>query len=346
VHQVSGGTPGLYGGTQSVSSCDVEQQIRYLTGPGADQAKARAFAEASRVDVGAIPRFLRGLTPVVLRADTRVTNHGFTGGSLTSFQSVLQAGSAVMVDANGMPRVRCACGNPLLPPTVIRGTVSHKGQPWKGYRPAEVIVVTPAPVVINNLTIVNVVNNTWIERETGSEGDKDRTPDPSKKLGAPLSPEEIVRSGTDGQQQGEVPGQDPAKQDPEQNPTQQDPEQPSGKQDPEQAPGREERTPGEETTPGTTDTPSESGADTSPGTDPGSPSDTPSQSTSESGAPLVPPATTPCPTLTPGATLPATPSPVPPGCPTPTAHHSTALTEPSDPDSVPERETGPGPDGG
>ncbi|GHA26300.1 hypothetical protein GCM10010329_56860 [Streptomyces spiroverticillatus] len=331
VQQVSGGTPGLYGGTQSVSSCDVEQQIRYLTGSGADQAKARAFADASRIDVAAIPRFLRGLTPVVLRADTRVTNHGFSGGSLTSFQSVLQAGTAVMVDANGMPRVRCACGNPLLPPTVAQGTVTHKGQPWRGYRPAEVVVVTPTTVVINNLTIVNVVNNTWIERETGSEGEKDKTPPPDAKLPPPPPPDELgdERAG-----------------------------EPQG--NPEQAPGGdEEKTPGTiesgttepgttepgSTEPGTADTPDES--DTPAQSD--APSDTPSESTSDTDSPVAPPPpTTPCPTLTPGVPTPATPLPVPSGCPTPTPSHSTALQLPSDPDSDPEwdAETQPGPDGG
>jgi len=72
---ISGGTPGLYGGTRSVGSCDVEKQIAFLT---SDQAKARAFARASGISQASIPGFLRGLTSVVLRADTRVTNHGST----------------------------------------------------------------------------------------------------------------------------------------------------------------------------------------------------------------------------------------------------------------------------
>ncbi|MEU4999232.1 DUF6777 domain-containing protein [Streptomyces sp. NPDC021622] len=38
----SASTPGLYGGTQSVGSCDVDAQVRFLT---ADQGKARAFAD-------------------------------------------------------------------------------------------------------------------------------------------------------------------------------------------------------------------------------------------------------------------------------------------------------------
>ncbi|MFD7013449.1 DUF6777 domain-containing protein [Streptomyces sp. NPDC059928] len=179
---VSGAAPGLYGGTQSVASCDVEKQITFLVG---DRTKERAFADAAGIDPAAIPTFLRGLTPVVLRVDTRVTNHGFRGGAATSFQSVLQAGTAVLVDDHGEPRVRCACGNPLKPPNAHQGNWTNKGKPWPGYRPSQVTVIRPTTVVINSLVIVNITNNTWIERPTGDDGQHDRrrpdiTIDPKK----------------------------------------------------------------------------------------------------------------------------------------------------------------------
>ncbi len=192
---VPGGTPGLYGGTRAVGSCDVDRQVRFLT---ADRGKARAFARVSGITQAAIPDYLRNLTPVVLRADTRVTNHGFRGGSATSFQSVLQAGTAVLVDARGLPRVRCACGNPLKPPLALKGTPRHHGRPWSGYEPTRVIVVTPAPRPVISIVIVNIVDNTWIERKTGDEhGDRDRvtkppvppTPTPTRTLPAPVPPD-------------------------------------------------------------------------------------------------------------------------------------------------------------
>ncbi|MFC8130337.1 DUF6777 domain-containing protein [Streptomyces sp. NPDC057302] len=186
VRSLSGGTPGLYGGTESVGSCDVDAQVRFLT---ADQGKGRAFAQASGISQAGIPGFLRGLTPVVLRADTRVTNHGYRDDRATSFQSVLQTGTAVLVDNRGLPRVRCACGNPLKPPVAFKGTPSHQGKPWSGYRPAQVVVVTPAPKVIVNITIVNIVNNTWIERKTGDhDGDKDRVVPPPSPTPTPPTP--------------------------------------------------------------------------------------------------------------------------------------------------------------
>ncbi|WP_405784598.1 hypothetical protein OG512_40675 [Streptomyces sp. NBC_01378] len=176
MHPVDGATPGLYGGTQSVGSCDVEKQVTFLT---ADPTKERAFADAEGISADAVPGFLRGLTPVVLRADTRVTNHGYRSGEATSYQSVLQAGTAVLVDDRGMPRVRCACGNPLSPPVAFKGTPNTQGQQWSGYRPTRVVVVTPAPKVITNIVIVNITNNTWIERKVGDDGQHDkRVPPP------------------------------------------------------------------------------------------------------------------------------------------------------------------------
>ncbi|MGH1554150.1 DUF6777 domain-containing protein [Streptomyces sp. L7] len=125
---LSGATPGLYGGTARTGSCDVERQIAYLT---RDQAKAGAFAGAEGISRSAIPGYLRGLTSVVLRADTQVTNHGFRDARVTGFQSVLQAGTAVLVDNRGVPRVRCACGNPLKA-GVAGGSVGSSGQGWSG----------------------------------------------------------------------------------------------------------------------------------------------------------------------------------------------------------------------
>ncbi|MBA2947012.1 DUF6777 domain-containing protein [Streptomyces himalayensis] len=184
---VDGSTPGLYGGTLSESSCDVEKQVRFLT---TDQAKARAFARVVGVAQADVATYLRGLTPVVLRTDTRVTNHGFRDGQANGFQAVLQAGTAVLVDDRGLPRVRCACGNPLKSPVATRTDPVVKGQPWQGYRPAQVVVVTPAPKIIVNITIVNIVNNTWIERKAGDDGDRDRTvPPPATPSPTTPSPE-------------------------------------------------------------------------------------------------------------------------------------------------------------
>ncbi|MEU1437195.1 DUF6777 domain-containing protein [Streptomyces sp. NPDC005786] len=173
-HTLPGSTPGLYGGTRSVASCDVGQQVRLLAG---DPAREEAFAQAAGVPRAGVADFLRGLTPVVLRADTRVGNHGFRAGSATTFESVLQAGTAVMVDGHGLPRVRCACGNPLSRPAGAGDPEGASGEKWAGYDPARLVVVAPTVKAVTDLVVVDADHNSWMERPVGDEGARDHTPE-------------------------------------------------------------------------------------------------------------------------------------------------------------------------
>ncbi|WP_411074882.1 DUF6777 domain-containing protein [Streptomyces sp. cmx-4-7] len=170
--EVDGATPGLYGGTRAVGSCDVERQVSLLAG---DAKKARAFAEASGIPEAGVADWLRGLTPVTLRVDARVTGHGYRGGRAEAHQAVLQSGTAVLVDQYGSPRVRCAGGNPLRTPAPDRGGV-YVGVPWDAFDPDHVVVVRPTGAVVAGLVIVNATDRTWIERRTGSDGEEDRKP--------------------------------------------------------------------------------------------------------------------------------------------------------------------------
>ncbi|WP_369362835.1 DUF6777 domain-containing protein [Streptomyces sp. CG4] len=163
---LSGATPGLYGGTARVAACDVERRIGHLT---ADRARADAFARVAGVSGGGLTRYLQGLTPVVLHADTRVTTHGYRGRHAVAYQAVLQAGTAVLIDDRGVPRVRCGCGNPLGAPAPGNGGVGTRGSTWSGYRPDQVIAVRPAPRAVTSVTIVNVETRTWIERRIGHD---------------------------------------------------------------------------------------------------------------------------------------------------------------------------------
>ncbi|MFJ8053801.1 DUF6777 domain-containing protein [Streptomyces luteogriseus] len=182
---LSGGTPGLYGGIERTGSCDIGRQIGHLT---RDPARGRAFAEAAGISPAALPDHVRALTPVVLRADTRVTGHGLRAGRITRYQSVLQAGTAVLVDDRGLPRVRCACGNPLGPPEASRGTPVTRGTPWPGYRPGRVIAVTPAPQSVTGFTIIDLTARTWIERRTGHDVRHDRALPPPARVTDPPDP--------------------------------------------------------------------------------------------------------------------------------------------------------------
>nr|WP_206327489.1 DUF6777 domain-containing protein [Streptomyces sp. S3(2020)] len=188
VRSISGGTPGLYGGTVGSGSCDVNRQIGRLT---ADRAKGRAFAQVEGIPQDSVPSYLRSLTSVVLRADTRVTNHGYRDGRTTTYQSVLQSGTAVLVDTRGVPRVRCACGNPLTPARTTSGSTATSGRAWSGYRHGQVVVVAPAPRVVTHLTIIDIVDNTWIERRCGRDTRHDHVvprPEPVAPTSTPTSP--------------------------------------------------------------------------------------------------------------------------------------------------------------
>ncbi|MEU2146111.1 DUF6777 domain-containing protein [Streptomyces globisporus] len=173
---VDGAAPGLYGGTQKIASCDVEQQVKVLQ---AAPDKNRAFASVQDIEPSAVPGYLRGLTPVTLRMDTRVTNHGYRDGEANAYQAVLQAGTAVLVDDRGVPRVRCACGNPLLPP-VAQEDPRQTGKAWPGYRASGVVVVEPSGKPVKEFVMVDPENGDWFKRPAGDTGDGDKKTDPPK----------------------------------------------------------------------------------------------------------------------------------------------------------------------
>ncbi|MEU8485608.1 DUF6777 domain-containing protein [Streptomyces sp. NPDC048641] len=190
VRGVEGSAPGLYGGTRNVSSCDVEKQISAL---GAEPDKNKAFASVLGIDPSGVPAYLRSLTPVQLRLDTRVTNHGFRNGAATTFQSVLQSGTAVLVNDRGEPRVRCSCGNPLLAPVPLQGSVKREGKAWSGYKSSDAVVVSPAAQPVNRFVMYDPETEGWFTRNAGTTGAGDmrttpRTPpSPSAASKAPSS---------------------------------------------------------------------------------------------------------------------------------------------------------------
>ncbi|MFI5533953.1 DUF6777 domain-containing protein [Kitasatospora sp. NPDC051853] len=162
---VTGSDPGLYGGSRETASCDVPKLSAFLT---SDQAKGRAWAGVLGIDPSTIDAYLRSLTPVVLRSDTRVTNHGFANGVATPYQSVLQSGTAVLIDGRGLPRVRCACGNPLLPPAALVKPPAYSGTPWPAFKPQDTVVVSPAPSPLKDVTVVDPSSGQSFSHGVGS----------------------------------------------------------------------------------------------------------------------------------------------------------------------------------
>ena len=132
-----------FGGSGSLHVCDREKLVDFLT---THPSQRREWSRVLSIDPDpdAVARYVRSLTPVTLTVDTRVTNHNYVHGKAVPFQSILAAGTAVLVDKYGRPVVRCKCGNPLLEPVDYprircKGCPPHYKPPklckWRIYDP-------------------------------------------------------------------------------------------------------------------------------------------------------------------------------------------------------------------
>jgi hypothetical protein len=110
---------GPYGGSGSDKVCDRDLLISFLK-RNPDRMRAWARVVGIDPDFKTVSRFIAKLHPVTLTRDTQVTNHSFVNGQATAFQSILQAGTAVLVDKYGHPVARCRCGNPLKEPVYFK----------------------------------------------------------------------------------------------------------------------------------------------------------------------------------------------------------------------------------
>lgn len=176
---LSGDRDGLYGGTANNADVDPDKMVDFL---GANPAQAGAFVDALNSDptvywsgarqltVADIPIYLHELTPVLLRLDTRITNHGFDGAHPTALQSVFERGTAVLVDAHGVPRVRGLSVNPLTAPVALRGEPKLVGAAWPGYRPGALAEVRPTTADIKSFVLVDVVKGQPFNRPVGTTG--------------------------------------------------------------------------------------------------------------------------------------------------------------------------------
>lgn len=146
--QAQGGTAGLYGGSLNQQVCDKNQMITYLQ---SNPDKGAAWAGVLGIQPSQIPTYINTLTPVILRSDTLVTNHGFSNGKATAHVAVLQAGTAVLVDDKGEPVSKCYCGNPLTPPPTYSKPPTYTGPTWSywhgGYN---------YTTVVKNVTTINI----------------------------------------------------------------------------------------------------------------------------------------------------------------------------------------------
>jgi hypothetical protein len=170
VQTIPADTAGLFGGTLDSSSCDKAKLVAFLQ---EDPDKAAAWAQTLGITADGIPTFVEPLTPIILRSDTAVTNHGYEDDRITTVPAVLQAGTAVLVNSYGQPVVKCYCGNPLTPAPAEMSRVRYTGHTWPAFQTGTMTVVQPTTVVITQYVLVDVVNNTTFVRPASSDGAQD-----------------------------------------------------------------------------------------------------------------------------------------------------------------------------
>lgn len=149
---VRGDTALLYGTRRSRPACDVVRLAQLLT---EDAAVTRAWAGVAGVSPDEVEETVLSLTPVLLTADTAVTNHTYGAGEARALQSILQAGTPVLIDDRGAPRVQCSCGNPLLSPD--QGSERPTtGTEWDHFDPKQVIQIEPADRPVERIPVMDL----------------------------------------------------------------------------------------------------------------------------------------------------------------------------------------------
>ncbi|WP_157430573.1 DUF6777 domain-containing protein [Actinomadura macra] len=257
-----GDSPGLYGGTRHAASCDQGKLIAFLQ---ANPDKAKAWAGVQGIPVGDIPRYVSRLTPVLLRTDTLVTNHGWNAGKATSGPAVLQAGMGVLVNGYGVPTVKCNCGNPLTQPEkkISTGKASYRGRSWPGFTKAKVTKVQPRDSrkgTIETFVLVDPGATMGFERPRATAGPVDGPPTelPSTELVGPSDTPTPSDSGSSS------PGTDVPTDDPSMTPGTDTPTEPTEPTEPSEQPTEPGPT-GSEPAPGMSAGPNYGGTGMEPG---------------------------------------------------------------------------------
>lgn len=184
---VAGDHEDLFGGRWQKPGCERERIASLVAGAPAARSAGWLFA-VSRGSSEPVPdnarRYVAGLTPVRLRADVLVTAHGFAGDRAYPYRSVLQAGTAVLVDRRGVPRVRCAGVLPLAPPGEPVPGNDYRGARWERFDPAAIVRITPAPHDVRQFGMTG--DSRSFRRPAGTDGGGD----------VDLVPEQAVVDGT------------------------------------------------------------------------------------------------------------------------------------------------------
>ena len=177
----SGDLPGVYGGHKDQPVCNVEDLASQIEDDD-NEDKVAAFAEALDVDADDLPDAIAGMTAVRLRFDTRLTDHAYRDGNAEPEQVILEKGTAVLVDDEGTPQVKCNGGSPLAAPDGLgdldeddaldESVLQNPDDAWEGLDLEQVVVIDDGDSV-SAFTLVDLNTGELFDRPVGTNGDAD-----------------------------------------------------------------------------------------------------------------------------------------------------------------------------
>ncbi|HUW01185.1 MAG TPA: DUF6777 domain-containing protein [Acidimicrobiales bacterium] len=169
-----GNVPGVFGGSLSEGSCERDQLVSFLA---SNEAKASAWAGVLDIDAADIGGFVAGLTPINTSTDVRVVTHGFADDEVVPREAVLQRGTAVLSDAQGIPRVNCYSGNPLTAASV-NADEEFSGDPWPAFQQTNVVIINQAPADLSEFELIELTTGELFKRPVGTAGESDKVDGP------------------------------------------------------------------------------------------------------------------------------------------------------------------------
>ncbi|WP_019973410.1 DUF6777 domain-containing protein [Mycobacterium sp. 141] len=170
VRLASGTQRGMYGTfNRPHGPCDGATAATALLN---DATRGTTWATALDLQRNEIPYYLNTLTPVTLTVDTWVTSYGYVDGAARPYQTVLQAGNAVMIDPAGVPRLHCEGLSPLAPPANRNlSDLRQMGRPWPEFDGRKVVAIAytagTAAQPTAEFTLLDLASGQTVNRNAG-----------------------------------------------------------------------------------------------------------------------------------------------------------------------------------
>ncbi|MFD6156535.1 DUF6777 domain-containing protein [Nocardia sp. NPDC060256] len=187
------------GGDEMISHFQNDVNAATLVAATLELDQTLRWARGAKLEADNLDDYLRELTSVVLTADTMVRYHVYRNGQFESSPAILQAGTTVMVDTHGVPRLRNLSGSPLtvldqLDPTQL----TYSGSRWQDFDAASVVAVQPSGAAVPTLRLRDLSDpnksDQVFQRPIGTNGERDYSERVQQSADSDLSGNWILES--------------------------------------------------------------------------------------------------------------------------------------------------------